>query len=63
MLMTELGCFTFLIAFMLAILQVALPTVGIMRNQVAWQRLAPSFAWVQFTAMTILITIALESGR
>jgi cytochrome c-type biogenesis protein CcmF len=36
MLMIDLGCFTLLIAFMLAILQVALPTVGIMRNQVAW---------------------------
>ena len=51
MLITELGYFALLIAFVLAILQVVLPTVGVMRNRVAWQRLAPSLAWAQFTAM------------
>ena len=51
MLITELGYFALLAAFMLAILQVVLPTVGIMRDHVAWQRLAPSLAWAQFAAM------------
>ena len=51
MLITELGYFALLAAFMLAILQVVLPTIGVMRNKVAWQRLAPSLAWAQFAAM------------
>ena len=51
MLITELGYFALLAAFILAILQVVLPTVGIMRDHVAWQRLAPSLAWAQFAAM------------
>ncbi len=51
MLITELGYFALLAAFVLAILQVVLPTVGVMRDQVAWQRLAPSLAWAQFAAM------------
>jgi cytochrome c-type biogenesis protein CcmF len=51
MLITELGYFAVLAAFMLAILQVVLPTIGIMRDHVAWQRLAPSLAWAQFAAM------------
>lgn len=53
MLVTELGYFALLAAFVLAILQVVLPTVGVMRDQVAWQRLAPSLAWAQFVAMII----------
>ena len=53
MLITELGYFALLAAFILAILQVVLPTVGVMRDYVAWQRLAPSLAWAQFAAMII----------
>ena len=53
MLITELGYFALLAAFMLAILQVVLPTFGVMRDQVALQRLAPSLAWAQFVAMII----------
>ena len=53
MLITELGYFALLAAFVLAILQVVLPTVGIVRHQVAWQRLAPSLAWAQFAAMLV----------
>ena len=53
MLITELGYFALLTAFVLAILQVVLPTIGVMRDQVAWQRLAPSLAWAQFAAMAI----------
>ncbi|ALF59141.1 heme lyase CcmF/NrfE family subunit [Psychrobacter urativorans] len=51
MLITELGYFALLAAFVLAILQVVLPTFGVMRDQVALQRLAPSLAWAQFVAM------------
>ncbi len=53
MLITELGYLALLAAFILAILQVVLPTVGVMHNRVAWQRLAPSLAWAQFVAMII----------
>lgn len=53
MLITELGYFALLAAFVLAILQVVLPTIGVMRDQVAWQRLAPSLAWAQFAAMIV----------
>ena len=53
MLITELGYLALLAAFMLAILQVVLPTIGIMQGRVAWQRLAPSLAWAQFAAMAI----------
>ncbi len=53
MLITELGYLALLAAFMLAILQVVLPTIGIMQGRVAWQRLAPSLAWAQFVAMAI----------
>ncbi len=53
MLITELGYLALLAAFMLAVLQVVLPTVGIMHDRVAWQRLAPSLAWAQFVAMII----------
>ncbi|MEC5210367.1 cytochrome c-type biogenesis protein CcmF [Psychrobacter sp. PL15] len=51
MLITELGYFALLAAFVLAILQVVLPTMGVMRDQIALQRLAPSLAWAQFAAM------------
>ncbi|GAF54380.1 LOW QUALITY PROTEIN: cytochrome c heme lyase subunit CcmF [Psychrobacter sp. JCM 18900] len=51
MLITELGYFALLTAFVLALLQVILPTIGVIHNQVAWQRLAPSLAWAQFAAM------------
>ena len=53
MLITELGYFALLAAFVLAILQVVLPTIGVMNNHVAWQRLAPSLAWAQFAAMIV----------
>ena len=61
MLITELGYFALLAAFVLAILQVVLPTIGVMRNQVAWQRLAPSLAWAQFAAMIVSFS-ALMAG-
>ncbi len=61
MLITELGYFALLAAFMLAIMQVVLPTIGVMRHQVAWQRLAPSLAWAQFAAM-IMSFSALMAG-
>ncbi|WP_227430679.1 heme lyase CcmF/NrfE family subunit [Psychrobacter sp. I-STPA6b] len=51
MLITELGYFALVAAMMLAIMQVALPTWGVMRHQIALQRLAPSLAWAQFLAM------------
>ena len=35
MLITELGYFALLTAFVLALLQVILPTIGVIRNQVA----------------------------
>ncbi|WP_228730575.1 heme lyase CcmF/NrfE family subunit [Psychrobacter sp. TAE2020] len=53
MLITELGYLALLAAFILAILQVVLPTVGIVQGRVAWQRLAPSLAWAQFAAMAV----------
>ena len=56
MLITELGYFALLAAFMLAILQVVLPTIGVMRDHVAWQRLAPSLAWEQFAAKRLPIS-------
>lgn len=61
MLITELGYFALLAAFVLAILQVVLPTVGVMHGQVSLQRLAPSLAWAQFVAM-ILSFGALMAG-
>lgn len=51
MLITELGYFALIAALVLAILQVIFPTVGVMRHQPAWQRLASSFAMAQFVAM------------
>ncbi len=53
MLITELGYFALLAAFVLAILQVVLPTVGVIHGQVSLQRLAPSLAWAQFVAMLL----------
>ncbi len=61
MLITELGYFALLTALMLAILQVVLPTIGVMGDKVAWQRLAPSLAWAQFAAM-IVSFVALMAG-
>lgn len=51
MLITELGYFALLLALMLSILQAVLPTLGIIKKQVAWQRLAPSLALAGFLAM------------
>ena len=51
MLITELGYFALIAAMMLAVLQVVLPTWGVVRKQVSLQRLAPSLAWAQFVAM------------
>ena len=60
MLITELGYFALLAALILAILQVVLPTIGVMRDHVAWQRLAPSLApslaWAQFAAKRLPIS-------
>ncbi|MDO5652144.1 MAG: heme lyase CcmF/NrfE family subunit [Moraxella sp.] len=53
MLITELGYFALLLAFMLAILQMVLPTLGILGNRIQWQRLAPSLAMAQFLAMAV----------
>ncbi len=61
MLITELGYFALLVAFALAILQVVVPTVGIMHHNVAWQRLAPSLAWAQFATM-LLSFLTLMAG-
>ena len=61
MLITELGYFALLAALVLAMLQVVLPTLGIYRNEPAWQRLAPSLAWAQFVAMMLSFT-ALMAG-
>ena len=51
MVITELGYFSLLLAFVLAILQAILPAVGVIKHQVQWQRLAPSLATAQFLAM------------
>ncbi len=51
MLITELGYFALVAALVIAILQVIFPTVGVMRHQPAWQRLAGSFAMAQFVAV------------
>lgn len=61
MLITELGYFALLVAFVLAILQVILPTRGIIKHNVALQRLAPSLAWAQF-AMMMFSFVALMAG-
>ena len=51
MLITELGYFALLLALVLAILQAVFPTLGVIKNQIQWQRLAPSLAGAQFFAM------------
>ena len=51
MLITELGYFALILALVLALLQAILPTVGVIKNQVQWQRLAPSLSVAQFLAM------------
>lgn len=51
MLVTELGYFLLLLAFVLAILQAVLPTQGIISRRASWQRLAPSLAVAGFLAM------------
>ena len=61
MLITELGYFALLVAFVLAILQVILPTWGVLNNNVAMQRLAPSLAWAQFSMM-MLSFVGLMAG-
>lgn len=53
MLITELGYFALLLALVLAVLQASLPTLGIIKNQVQWQRLAPSLAIALFLAMMV----------
>lgn len=53
MLITELGYFALILALVLALLQAILPTVGIIKNQVQWQRLAPSLSVAQFLTMTV----------
>ncbi len=53
MLITELGYFALLLAFVLAILQAILPAVGVIKRQGQWQRLAPSLAMAQFLAMAV----------
>lgn len=51
MLITELGYFLLLAALVLAVLQVVLPTLGLINHQAQWQRLAPSLAVAGFLAM------------
>lgn len=53
MLITELGYFALILALVLALLQAILPTVGVIKNQVQWQRLAPSLSVAQFLTMMI----------
>lgn len=53
MLITELGYFALLLALVLAILQAVLPTLGIFKNQIQWQRLAPSLAVAGSLAMIV----------
>ncbi|MDO4441814.1 MAG: heme lyase CcmF/NrfE family subunit [Moraxella sp.] len=53
MLITELGYFALILALVIAILQAILPTIGVIKNQVQWQRLAPSLATAQFVAMAV----------
>ncbi|WP_230656543.1 heme lyase CcmF/NrfE family subunit [Psychrobacter sp. I-STPA10] len=61
MLITELGYFALIAAMMLAVLQVVLPTWGVVRSQVSLQRLAPSLAWAQLVAM-LFSFVALMAG-
>ncbi len=61
MLITELGYFALIAALVLAMLQAVLPTFGVVRQQAALQRLAPSLAWAQFIAL-LLSFFALMAG-
>ena len=61
MLITELGYFALLLALVLAILQAVLPTIGMIKHQVQWQRLAPSLAVALFFAMMVSF-LALMAG-
>lgn len=51
MIITEIGYFLLMAAFVLALLQVALPTLGVTRQQIHYQRLAPSLAMAGFLAL------------
>ncbi len=51
MLITELGYFLLLAAFVLALLQAVLPTLGVLQGRIQWQRLAASLALAGFVAM------------
>ncbi|WFF37908.1 heme lyase CcmF/NrfE family subunit [Moraxella nasibovis] len=51
MLVTELGYFALLLALVIALLQAILPAIGVIKQQVHWQRLAPSLSVAQFVAM------------
>ncbi|MFA9485566.1 MULTISPECIES: heme lyase CcmF/NrfE family subunit [unclassified Moraxella] len=53
MLITELGYFALILALVIAILQAILPAIGVIKNQVQWQRLAPSLATALFVAMAV----------
>lgn len=61
MVITELGYFALVASMILALLQVVLPTFGIIKNQPHLQRLAPSFAWAQFIAVFVSF-LALMAG-
>lgn len=50
MVITELGYFALVAAFVIAMLQVIFPTVGVVQRQTAWQQLAASFAVAQCVA-------------
>lgn len=51
MVITELGYFLLMTALVLAVLQVVLPTMGVIRQQIHYQRLAPSLAVAGFLAI------------
>ncbi len=51
MLITEVGYFLALLGLVLAVLQAILPTLGVIKNEIQWQRLAPSLAVAGFLAM------------
>lgn len=51
MIVSELGYFALVAALMLAILQVVLPFIGVVKRIVAWQQLAPSIAYAGMVAM------------
>lgn len=61
MVITELGYFALIAALVLALLQIVLPTVGINKNEIHLQRLAPSLSWAYFIAL-LFSFIALMAG-